>query len=248
MAIKKDDFIEIEYIGRLKENNEVFDTTNEQVAKDEEIHNPNASYGPVIICLGEGQIVQGLDEALIGKEPGKHTVELTAEQAFGKKDAKLIQMVPLGKFTQNDIKPFPGLQVNIDNALGTVKTVSGGRVLVDFNHPLSGKDIIYEIEIKRIVTDKKEQIESLLKLLIGIKDITVTMDGNKAKVEMPANVPPEIAEELAKKVKELTKVDDVKFVKTGEEKNAKLKEAAKEQKETPKEEKKEGPENTSSAQ
>lgn len=238
MAVKKDDFIEIEYTGRLKENNEVFDTTNEQTAKDEEIHNPNASYGPVIICLGEGQIVHGLDEALIGKEPGKHTIELNPNQAFGKKDAKLIQMVPLGKFTQNDIKPFPGLQVNIDNAVGTVKTVSSGRVLVDFNHPLSGKDIIYEIEIKRVVEDKKEQLESLLRLLIGIKDITVSVEGNKAKAMLPANVPPQIAEELKKKVIALVKIDDLEFVDSRKKEDAKLKEEPKaepEKKEKPKE-------------
>ena len=212
MAIKKDDFIEIEYTGRLKDNKELFDTTDEQAAKDEDVYSPNAKYGSVIICVGEGQIVQGLDEAIIGKELGKHTIDLSPENAFGRKDAKLIQMVPLTKFTQNDIKPFPGLQVNIDDAIGTVKTVSGGRVLVDFNHPLSGKDLIYEVEIKRQVTDKKEQVESLLNLLIGMKDINVTMDGNKAKVNLPANVPSQIAEELTKKVMALVKVDALEFV------------------------------------
>jgi FKBP-type peptidyl-prolyl cis-trans isomerase 2 len=214
MAIKKDDFIEMEYTGRLKDNNELFDTTDEQAAKDADVYNSNAKYGSVIICVGEGQIVEGLDEAIIGKEPGKYTIDLTPEQAFGRKDAKLIQMVPLTKFTQNEIKPFPGLQVNIDDAIGTVKTVSGGRVLVDFNHPLSGKDLIYEVEIKRQVTDKKEQVESLLNLLIGMKDIHVTMDGNKAKVELPANMPPQIAEELTKKIIALVKVDGLEFVDT----------------------------------
>ncbi len=226
MAVKKDDFIEIEYTGRLKEDNAVFDTTIEQAAKDGGVHNPNAEYRPVIICLGEGQIVPGLDEALQGKELGKHIVELPPEKAFGKKDAKLIQMIPLMKFTQHEIKPFPGLQINIDNAVGTVKTASSGRVLVDFNHPLSGKELIYEIEIKRVVTDKKEQIDSLLKLLLGIKDAKIEVKDNKAKVELKAQLPPPIAEELKKKIKALVKVDDVEFAK--EEANAKLKEVKEE--------------------
>jgi FKBP-type peptidyl-prolyl cis-trans isomerase 2 len=217
MAIKKGDFIEIEYTGRLKEDNNVFDTTNEQVAKDNEVHNPNAEYGPVIVCLGEGQIVAGLDEAIEGKEPGKHNIELPAEKAFGKKNAKLIQMVPLMKFTQHKIKPFPGLQINIDNMMGTVKTVSSGRVLVDFNHPLSGKDIIYEIEIKRIVTDKKEQIESLVKLLLGIKDAKIEVKGDKAEIQIKPEMPPQISDEMKKKIKELTGVD-AEFVKPKEEK------------------------------
>ncbi len=228
MAVKKDDFIEIEYTGRLKDGNAVFDTTIEQTAKDGGVHNPNAEYRPVIICLGEGQIVPGLDEALQGKEIGKHTVELPPEKAFGKKNAKLIQMVPLSKFTQNEIRPFPGLQINIDNAVGTVKTASSGRVLVDFNHPLSGKNLIYEVEIKRVVTDKKEQIDSLLKLLLGIKDAKIEIKDNKAKVELKAQLPPQIAEELKKKIKTLVKVDDAEFEK--EEANAKLKEVKAEEK------------------
>jgi FKBP-type peptidyl-prolyl cis-trans isomerase 2 len=238
MAVKKDDFIEIEYTGRLKEDNAVFDTTVEQVAKENGVHNPNAEYGPVIICLGEGQIVPGLDEALQGKEPGKHTVELPAENAFGKKDAKLIQMVPLRKFTEHKIKPFPGLQINIDNALGTVKTVSSGRVLVDFNHPLSGKDLVYEIEIKRVVADKKEQIDSLLKLLLGIKEAKIEIKDNKAKAELKAKLPPPMEEELKKKIKELVKIDEIEFTKEGAKTEAK--QPAKE-KPTPKEPTKENP-------
>ena len=245
MAVKKDDFIEIEYTGRLKEDKAVFDTTVEQTAKDEGVHNPNAAYGPVIICLGEGQIVPGLDEALQGKEIGKHTVELPPEKAFGKKSAKLIQMVPLMKFTQHDIKPFPGLQVNMDDAVGTVKTVSGGRVLVDFNHPLSGKELIYEIEIKRVVTDKKEQLDSLFKLLLGIQDAKIEIKDNKARVELKAQLPPPIVEELKKKIKALVKVDDVEFTK--EEANAKPKEKpAEKTEEKPKEVSKEAPKEDSS--
>jgi len=241
MAIKKGDFIEIEYIGRLKEDNKVFDTTNEQVAKDNEVHNPNAEYGPVIVCLGEGQIVAGLDEALEGKEPGKQNVELPAEKAFGKKNAKLIQMVPLMKFTQHKIKPFPGLQINIDNMMGTVKTVSSGRVLVDFNHPLSGKDIIYEIEIKRIVTDKKEQVQSLIKLLLGIKDAKTEIKKDKAEIQIKPEIPPQIAEEMKKKIKELVGIE-AEFVKPKEEKPKEEKKEAKEEEkeeEKPKEKKKE---------
>ena len=220
MAVKKDDFIEIEYTGRLKEDKSIFDTTNEQTAKDAGIHNPNTGYGPIIICLGQKQLIKGLDAKLEGKETGNHTVELPAEEAFGKKNAKLIQMVPLKKFTENKIKPFPGLQVNIDNAVGTVKSASSGRVLVDFNHPLSGKDLVYEVEIKRVVTDKKEQIDSLLKLLLGIKDAKIEITENKAKIALKQELPPEFVKELNKMIKERVKVDEVKFAKEQEKKEA----------------------------
>ena len=149
MKLKKGDFIEIEYIGRIKDDNKVFDLTNEEVAKKEGIHHKDHIYKPVIICLGFNDIIKGLDEELIGKEPGKYKIEINSEKAFGKKTYDLIKLVPNSIFNKENIRPFPGLQVNIENLIGTIRSVSGGRSLVDFNHPLAGKDIIYEIEIKK---------------------------------------------------------------------------------------------------
>ena len=63
----------------------------------------------------------------------------------GKKDVKKVQLVPLATFKEHKLNPHPGLQVDFDGKIGTVMRVSGGRVMVNFNHPLSGKEIIYEI-------------------------------------------------------------------------------------------------------
>lgn len=210
MAIKKNDFVELEYTGRVKEGNVVFDTTDEATAKKEGIHSPSAKYGPVVICIGEGQILKGLDEKIEGKELGRHTIELKPEEAFGKKNAKLIQLVPTKKFREQNIVPVPGLQVNIDGIIGTVRTVTGGRTIVDFNHPLSGKEVIYEINIKRVVTDKKEQLASLFKLL-GV-EADVVVEGNNAKVLVKKQLPQDLAEELKKKFGELTGLN-VEFAK-----------------------------------
>ena len=69
--INKGDFIELEYTGRLKETNEVFDTTDKNTAKETEIYNENMAYGPVIICVGESQILKGLEEELSAEEGGE---------------------------------------------------------------------------------------------------------------------------------------------------------------------------------
>ena len=79
-----------------------------------------------------------------------------------KKNPKLLQLLSSSQFKKENITPYPGLHVNIDNAMGIVRTASPGRVIVDFNHPLSGKNIIYKIKILRIVTDNKEKITSIL--------------------------------------------------------------------------------------
>src|SRR3989344_9280008 len=162
-AVKEKDFIEIDYTARTREVNIIFDTTQEEVAKKEGVHGNHSHYHPAVICLGEGMMLKPVEDSLVGKETGKeYGIEIKSEDAFGRKNAKLIQMIPLNKFRQQKIQPVPGLQLNIDGMFGIVKTVSGGRCYVDFNHPLAGKDLIYSVKINRIVEDDKDKLKSLL--------------------------------------------------------------------------------------
>lgn len=212
MALKKKDFIEIDYTGRLKEDNSVFDTTSEQVAKDEKIHNPETKYSPQIICLGENQIVKGLEDNLVGKEVGEYKFEIKMEDAFGKKDAKLIQLVPTKKFLDNKIQPMPGLVLNIDGMIGTVKTVSGGRTIVDFNHPLSGKDVVYDVNIKRLVTDTNEKTKMILNW-IGLKESKFEIKENELTIKTLEEIPKDVKTHFESKIKELLELKKVEFVK-----------------------------------
>ncbi|MEM4240368.1 MAG: peptidylprolyl isomerase [Candidatus Woesearchaeota archaeon] len=205
MPIKANDFVEIEYTGRLKDSGIVFDTTDEKVAKEHEL--PKAQYGPVVIIIGQGQLLKGLEEQIAGKEPGTYKIELAAEKAFGKKNAKLIQMVPASKFVQQKIQPVPGLRLNIDGMLCTIIQVTGGRVMVDFNHPLAGRDVVYELKVNKVVTDKKEQLKAVFAMLLNLAPEKMEIEGSKAKVEIKQELPKEIVPELQKKIKELTGID-----------------------------------------
>jgi len=202
MALKKHDFIELDYTGKIKETNEVFDTTNEDIAKKNNIYNSKKTYKPIIICLGESQVIPGLDKKLIGKDIGKHKIELKAEEAFGKKDAKLFQLIPLSTFKKQGIEPTPGLVVNIDGIIGIVKT-KGSRVIVDFNHPLAGKDLVYEVEIKRIVKNDKEKLQAYLNLL-GI-DYEIKEKDKKLIVKTKTKLQEQVKEKIDKKLKEIFK-------------------------------------------
>ena len=90
--------------------------------------------------------------------------------------------------------------------IGMVKSVSSGRTVVDFNHPLAGKDVVYDIKLNKTVTDKKVQLSSVLRVLLGMRDPKVELIGNKAKVQIP-ELPKQILDELAKKLKVLTGVE-----------------------------------------
>ena len=214
-SVRKKDFIEVEYTGRLKQGDIVFDTTDESLAKKANIFSKRMAYGPIIVCLGEGQLLKGLEKELEGKEAGKeYKICLSPEDAFGKKDAKLIKMIPAAAFRKQNIIPEPGMQVNIDGVLGIIKTASGGRCLVDFNHPLSGKDVVYDVKIKRIVTDDKEKIKSYLALMFNNKDVNVELKDGKAEVMVKNDLPAEIQESIKNDVKRLVpSVKDLLFKK-----------------------------------
>lgn len=214
--IKEKDFIELEYTGKIKEDNLIFDTTNKETAKKNNLFDEKAEYSPIVICVGQGQIIKGLDKALVGKETQKqYTIEIKAEEAYGKKNIKLIQLISTSKFQKQNIQPMPGLQVNIDGMLGIIKTVSGGRTLVDFNHPLAGKDLVYDIKINKIISEDKEKIESILNMNLGIKDADVKVENNKATIATKQDIPKELKEELKKKIKELLpKIEEITIQKS----------------------------------
>ncbi|MBD3310122.1 peptidylprolyl isomerase [Candidatus Woesearchaeota archaeon] len=221
---EKGEFIELEYTGRLKDEGMVFDTTSEKTAKEEGIWDKNMKYGPAIVCLGEGQLLSGLDQKLVGKSVGKHTIELAPEEGFGKKDAKLLRIVPTNIFRQQKIDPVPGLQVNIDGAMGTIRTVTGGRTVVDFNHPLSGKEVVYDIDLKRVVKDDKEKVKAFVSLALGLKDLDVDIKDSVAVISTGKEIPQEIAEKLQEEIARLTDIKKITFTKNNTEKEAEKKE------------------------
>ncbi len=209
MTIKKHDFIEIDYTGKME--GQMFDTTREKDAKEAGITNPGFEYKPMIVCVGENQIIKGVDARLEGKEIGKeYDFKVPPEEGFGKKDPKMLRMVPLRIFKEQNINPMPGLQVNIDSVVGTIKTVGGGRAIVDFNHPLSGREVEYKVKINRVVSDTKEKVESYLKFFLG--DVKVELNNGKAKVFVENEIDEKVKENLKNKCKDLIKVD-VEFVK-----------------------------------
>jgi len=194
--LKENDFVEIDYVARIKGDG-IFDLTLEDVAKENKIYSKDYKYKPVIICLGKKDIIKGLDNQLIGKDLGEYKITITPEEGFGKKDAKLIKLVPTKEFTKQNIRPMPGMQMNIEGFMGKILSVTGGRTLVDFNHPLAGKDLEYDIEIKRKVTDKKEQLSGFLDILF--KDYKLEFENDEATIEIK-EIDGKAGEELEKEI------------------------------------------------
>ena len=211
--IQLHDFIEIEYTGKLAEG-AVFDTTSEKVAKEHRLHSPERKYQPAVICVGERQILPGLDAQLVDKELGKeYTLTLPPEKAFGKRDIAKVKIIPINTFQEHKLQPQPGLLIDVDGERGTVSKVSGGRVIVNFNHPLAGKEVWYSYRVLRKVTDQKEKVTAYLSAVLRLPapSMNIEVKDNTATVTIPGEIPSQVSSILTQKLVQLTGLKEIIF-------------------------------------
>lgn len=160
MAVKNGDFIKIDYTESVE--GLVIATTDEAVAKEKEIYDQETQYGAHLVVVGAGQLVNGFEEDLIGKEIGySGKVEIPPEKAFGTRDPAKIESVSITRFKEE--KPQVGMRVGVEGKYGVVTRIIGRKVTIDFNHPLADKTIVYEYKIVEAVDDLQEKLRSLIK-------------------------------------------------------------------------------------
>ena len=94
-----------------------------------------------------------------------------------------------------------GLQVNIDGNVGMVKSVSGGRTLVDFNHPLAGKNLVYEMKVFEKIKDARKKIGSILRMQLNLKEFFVEFKDGVATIGTPKKL--SIPEQILKPFEEM---------------------------------------------
>jgi FKBP-type peptidyl-prolyl cis-trans isomerase SlyD len=179
MSIQKGDFIRLSYTGKT-DDGRVFDTTDEDVAKANNIYNEKGKYGGDVIIVGALHTVAGLDEDLIGKEVG-HTgsVTMPPEKAFGIRNPELIESIPITKFKE---RPQLGMRVEVDGRPGTVIKVIGRMTQVDFNRYLAGQTLTYDYEIKEKIEDNEGKIKGLIGLYLG-RELPVQINDSTATIE-----------------------------------------------------------------
>ena len=187
VKIKKGDFIELEYTGKLA-SGKVFDTNVKSVGEKEHIHKKD--YSPLFVCVGEKFVIKGLDERLVSSEEGKdYTFEIPSEEAYGKKNPKLVRVVSRALFTKQKMNPHPGMQINAEGMAGLVRSVSGGRVTVDFNHPLAGKDLTFDVKIVKLIKEPVEKVDGLLNSFMGLPKDKYKLVLKESKLNIETEIP-----------------------------------------------------------
>lgn len=163
MALQKGDFVVIDYVAKVKETGEVFDTTSEETAKKQRLYKEGEIYEPKLVVVGEGWVLKALDESLEKMEVDKAmSVELSPDKAFGDRDAAKVKRVSLRHLTAEGINPTLGMRVEHDGKMATVRAIGAGRVLLDFNLPLAGKTLVYDVTVKKKLETEQEKIAALI--------------------------------------------------------------------------------------
>lgn len=190
MAINNGDFVRLNFTGKVKETDDVFDTTIEDVAKDGDIYMEEKTYKPLPIVVGANHILPALEEALEGLDAGESkTIEVESKDAFGDRSSELVQLIPMREFKKQGMTPVPGMPISAGDRSGKILTVNGGRVKVDFNHELAGKDLVYDIEVIDIIDDDEDKIKSLIELHypspnMNIDNTKIEIDGDTVNITL----------------------------------------------------------------
>lgn len=184
MSIEKGDFILLSYTGDFE--GQVFDSTDEDEAKKAGIHNPPALYGPVAIRVGSRHVILGLDDELAGKDVGDEgEVEVPPAKAFGERDPKRVESFPKNRFKD---KPVKGMHVKVEElGEGVVVDSIGGRVIVDFNHPLAGKTLHYTYKVEGVIDGVEDRVKGLIRLYAG-KDMDISFENNVVTIQLPPGI------------------------------------------------------------
>ncbi len=189
MALQKGDFIQIDYTAKVKETNEVFDTTKEDIAKKERLKKEGEIYEPKLVVIGEGWVLKTLDDSLATMELNKPaTVEIPPDKGFGQRDPEKIRRVPLRQLTSKQINPVIGARIEYNGKMASIRSIGAGRVLLDFNPPLAGRTLIYDVTVTKKIDEPQEKISSLIHRRVPQVEpekFKITIKNNKLDIDMP---------------------------------------------------------------
>lgn len=188
MTFQKGTLLLIDYTAKVKDTNEVFETTKEEDAKSNSIHDANMKYQPRLVSVGESWVLKGLDDALLSSTAGqKLTVEVTPEKGFGTRDPTKVRMIPLRKLGEDAEKISVGDSIEIDERTGIIRFIGSGRVQVDFNHRFAGKTILYDVNVIKSLDTDNDKIMGLLKRRLPVDDskLQFKVNGTDLDITMP---------------------------------------------------------------
>ncbi len=129
---------------------------------DGEVIDSSEGHAPLAYIHGEGNIIPGLENALVGKSAGDTLkVSIPPEEGYGLRDDSLVQAVPKEAFHGVD-EILPGMQFHTETADGgqlvTVLQVQDDMVILDGNHPMSGQTLNFDVQVTEVRDATAEEL------------------------------------------------------------------------------------------
>ncbi len=137
--VKKGSKVKVHYEGKL-EDGTLFDTSKDR--------------DPLEFEAGSGTVIKGFDSAVIGMKKGEEKeFKVKSTDAYGERKEDLFREVPKDKLGDIDAKPGMVLQMQTPDGQALpvmVSEVKDKSVMIDFNHPLAGKDLVFNIKVEDV--------------------------------------------------------------------------------------------------
>jgi peptidylprolyl isomerase len=138
LKVKKGDTIQVHYTGTF-EDGKVFDSSEGKP--------------PLEFKVGEGSVIKGFDDAVIGMDiEDEKEISIKPEEAYGKREEKLVQEIPKAAFGEKASQLKPGAILGLKDPSGrtinaVVSSIGSDKVTLDLNHPLAGRSLKFKLKI-----------------------------------------------------------------------------------------------------
>ena len=181
--------IHVDYDLFSGETGDLIETTREDIAKEYEMHQEGRTYSPMVCVVGNGNLIPGFETALKEAKVGTEvTVEIEPAEAYGEKDASMVETISIDKLrraVQDPNSLYLGAPVNINGRQGYLSYLAAGRARIDYNHPMAGKTLKYVFTVVKEVKGKEDKVLGLLESNSGHSGFEVSFMGDDLSIVLP---------------------------------------------------------------
>ncbi len=201
----------VEYTGRA--DGEVFDTSRKEVAEENNLEREE-EFKPVPVLIGEDYVIEGFEETVKEMEVGQseQNVEIPPQKGYGERDSDDVEVYPEKEFKQEGIQDISrGDEIMVGRRRGRVVSAQSGRVRIDFNHPLAGENLEYDIEVTDKIEDDEEKAEKIIDYRMGHGSVEFEGDTVVLNHDHDHPIPNKITEKIEQELQDYTGFEELEI-------------------------------------
>ncbi|MHA2312995.1 MAG: FKBP-type peptidyl-prolyl cis-trans isomerase [Candidatus Thorarchaeota archaeon] len=188
-TVKEGSLIYVDYVAKTKDDGTIFDLTLEEVAKAEGLYSEKDRYEPILVAVGSNWLLEAIEEGLVDmKIDESKKINVPPERGAGVRDPSLVKKIAKIRLEKQGVRIQKGERVTVGREQGVITQVLGRTAILDFNPPLAGKTLVFDVTVKGIVSEPNDKIMAVLKRrLPGVppEKYSVSVKGKTITIEFP---------------------------------------------------------------